>query len=100
MTKARHEGDTDAAYKWNGFFIRLYAIRCSVILIGGIVGIAISQYSDSSMDFFCDRYGDYDFEAMTKMKDSELKETSIELEQCRHFIRNVLIIMYIPILVF
>ena len=77
MTKARHDGDTDAAYKWNGFFIRLYAIRCSVILIGGIVGIAISQYSDSSMDFFCDRYGDYDFEAMTKMKDTELKETSI-----------------------
>ena len=80
MTKARYEGDTDAAYKWNGYFIRIYAIRCSVILIGGIIGIAISQYSDTSMDFFCDRYGDYDFETIAKMKGAELKETHVELE--------------------
>ena len=76
MFKARNEGDSDAAYKWNGYFIWIYSIRCSVILIGGIIGIIISQYSDTSMDFFCDRYGDYDFESISKMKGAELKETS------------------------
>ena len=49
-------------------------------MIGGIVGIAISQYSDTSMDFFCDRYGGYDFEAYAEMEAAEKKETSLELE--------------------
>ena len=76
MFKARNDGDSDAAYRWNGYFIWLYSIRCSVILIGGIIGIIISQHSDASMDFFCDRYGDYDFEEYSKMTGTELKETS------------------------
>ena len=100
MLKARKDDDHDAAYLWNGRFIWIYSIRCTAILIGGIIGIIISQYSDSSMDFFCDSYGDYDFEAYAKMRGAEKKETTLELVECRHFIRNVLIITYIPILLF
>tara|TARA_B110000285_G_C14882925_1_gene494810 strand:+ start:170 stop:676 length:507 start_codon:yes stop_codon:yes gene_type:complete len=100
MFKAKKDGDIEGAYKWNSRFIWIYSIRCTVIFIGGIVGILISQYSDTSMDFFCDRYGGHDFEAYAKMKGAEKKETSLEIEECRHFVRNFLIIMYIPILVF
>ena len=100
MYKARKDGDTEAAYNWNGKFIAFYSIRCTAFLIGGIVAIAISQYSDTSMDFFCDRYGGYDFESIADMEAAEKKEFGLELESCRHFVRNILIILYIPLLIF
>ena len=100
MYKARNDGKSEDAYYWNGKFINFYSLRCTAFLIGGLVGIGISQYNDTSMDFFCDRYGGYDFEAMKDLEGAEKRETALEVEQCRHFVRNFLIIMYIPLLIF
>ena len=74
LQKARLDNDTTGAYKWNTLFIRIYSVRFTAIVIGGLIGMIILQYNDTASDFFCDRYYGINYDNDKDLSKEDLAE--------------------------
>ena len=91
MNTELEEGQkNDQIYKWNSWFLYLYALRMVFYTVAGLVAIIFVMNTDTSAEFLCDRYTTLEFE----------EHDDTQWDHCLARVRIMVWLVYLPWLLF